>query len=55
MLRDIPRNPGERTDLTSYQDGMRLLTYEETLKENELAAITAHRWQLEAEVPEEKS
>jgi len=33
---------------------MKLITYEETLKQNDLASITAHRWQLEADIPEDK-
>ena len=53
-LGNVPRNPGERTDLTSFHDGTKLITYEETLKQNDLAPITAHRWQLEADVPEEQ-
>ena len=48
LLKEIPRNPGERTDLTSLHDETRLITYEDTLKQNDLTPITAHRWQVEA-------
>ena len=59
MFKDIQRMPGERTDLdsTSMHDAMGLiqpLTYTEILENNQIEPTAAYRWQLEAEVPEEK-
>jgi len=54
ILREIPRQPGERTDLTSGHDVARLTTYQQVLSDNELEDKTVQRWQLEAEIPEEK-
>ena len=59
MFKDIQRMPGERTDLdsTSLHDAMGLiqpLTYTEILENNQIEPTAAYRWQLEAEVPEDK-
>jgi hypothetical protein len=52
MLKAIPREPGERTDLTSGHDVTRLTNYEEVLKDNNLEARTSYPRQFEAEIPE---
>jgi|SRR5919106_2090757 hypothetical protein len=51
MLRDIPRHPGARRDLTSYTDHTRL--YEDVLKELRINRATANIWQWAAQLPEE--
>jgi N6-adenosine-specific RNA methylase IME4 len=55
LLNDIPREQGKRTDTTSFHHGTKLgklseekKPYEQVLKENDIAKVTAHRWQLAA-------
>lgn len=50
LLAEVERSQGVRTDLTSSHDGTK--SYAQTLKDNDLAHTVAHRWQLEAKLPE---
>ena len=45
FLARIERNPGERTDLTSFYDETRLTLYEAVLQENKIPRSIACRWQ----------
>lgn len=51
MLGEVERSEGGRPSDNSFHDET---SYQKTLRENELSHITAHRWQLEADVPEEQ-
>lgn len=53
MLKEIERIEPQKAVSHSMMEHD-ILTYTEVLKQNEIASVTAHRWQLEAEVPEEK-
>jgi len=52
VLGSIERNPGSRTDLTS--SSLDEVTYSEILERNKIPRPTANRWQLEAEIPDNK-
>jgi hypothetical protein len=52
LLRELPREQGERRDLT-YSPMDKVKLYTDVLKANSLAPATAARWQLEAEIPED--
>jgi len=45
ILAEIPKEPGKRTDLTSFQTGTRL-------QDLGIPKVSAHRWQQEAVVPD---
>jgi len=49
LLAKVEREQGTRKDLTSYQTGTKC---KETLKENDLATMTAYRWQELAKIRE---
>jgi hypothetical protein len=51
ILRDIERNPGDRT--TSSDGQMRLTPYQRELSEAGLKGDTAHRWQVMSWAPEQ--
>jgi N6-adenosine-specific RNA methylase IME4 len=50
LLKEIERSEGGRPEKNSSHDGT---SYQQVLKENEIGHTTAHRWQLEASVPED--
>lgn len=53
LSREIPKNSGKRTDLTSGHDVQRLKTKTEVLREAGIDRKQANRWEAEAAIPEE--
>ena len=54
ISKEMPRQPGKRTDLTSQHDVNRLPTKTEMADDMGVPVMTLDRWELEAEVPEEQ-
>lgn len=53
ILRELPTNQGDRTDVTSSQRGKKLETKSEVIRDSGISNATAGRWQQIADLPEE--